>query len=236
MALILVTRPQPDADTTAAKLQTRGHEVLVAPLLSLEAMDVDLPKEPPWAAVLVTSANAVRALPERHLTALARLPLLAVGRRTAEAAREAGFSEVQSADGDMQDLSRLVAARFPASGKPLLYLAGAERSGDLASALAKAWITVETKVVYRMAARSTLPLPVCAALAARRIAGVLHFSQRSAETYRACALAGDLEESALSTVQYCLSEGMAAVFRGTGAIVRVAPRPEEDVLLDLIPR
>lgn len=236
MALILVTRPQPDADTTAAKLRSRGHEALVAPLLSLEAIEADLTAGRPWAGVLVTSANALRTLPQPTIAPLAALPLLAVGRRTAEAARDTGFSDVQSADGDMRALVRLAIARVRAPDAPLLYLAGEERSGDLAAELDRSGIRVETRIVYRMRAERAFPQPARTALAAGRIGGVVHFSRRSAETFCACAQADGVEGPALSAVQYCLSEAVGAVFRPGMTAVRIAPRPEEDALLDLIPR
>ncbi len=59
---ILLTRPQADAERTAAALRARGHEVIVAPLLDIEIVsDAELGGGP-WAAILVTSANAVRAI------------------------------------------------------------------------------------------------------------------------------------------------------------------------------
>ena len=59
---ILVTRPAADAERTAAALRARGHEAIVAPLLSVEFLsDAELGAGP-WAAILVTSANAARAI------------------------------------------------------------------------------------------------------------------------------------------------------------------------------
>src|SRR3954468_1058535 len=61
----LVTRPEPDNERTAAELRTRSHEVMLAPLLHIEAVaNADL-GAPPWAALLLTSANGARAV-ERH--------------------------------------------------------------------------------------------------------------------------------------------------------------------------
>ena len=59
---LLVTRPEPDNERTAAVLRAQGHEVVLAPLLHIEAVaDADL-GAPPWAAILLTSANGARAL------------------------------------------------------------------------------------------------------------------------------------------------------------------------------
>src|ERR1043166_8938182 len=95
---LLVTRPEEDAARTAQALRARGHAVLIAPLLRIEAIEADLSGS--WTAVLMTSANAARALSgHRQAAALLRLPAFTVGDRTAEAARAAGFTEGVSADG-----------------------------------------------------------------------------------------------------------------------------------------
>src|SRR5262249_11037217 len=94
---LLVTRPQGDGERTAARLRARGHTVTLAPLLRVEAVDFELPREP-LSAVVMTSANAARAVaghPRRE--ALVALPAFTVGRHTAEAARAAGFRDVACA-------------------------------------------------------------------------------------------------------------------------------------------
>src|SRR4051812_25250109 len=100
---LLVTRPEPDATRTAQVLRAQGHEVLVAPLLSTQTIEAEFAG--PYAAVLMTSANAARALSEHPRAAeLSELPAFTVGARSAEAARAAGFAEVVSADGALADL------------------------------------------------------------------------------------------------------------------------------------
>ena len=59
---LLVTRPEPDAECTAAALRARGHIVLVAPLLRIETMENAEIGPGPFAAILVTSANAAPAI------------------------------------------------------------------------------------------------------------------------------------------------------------------------------
>src|SRR5438046_9518596 len=109
---LLVTRPEPDGARTAAALRTRGHEVLLAPLLHIETIpDADLGAGP-WAAILLTSANGARAIAShRRRAELAGLPVMAVGRSSADAARDVGLVDAISADGDGRNLARLGAAR-----------------------------------------------------------------------------------------------------------------------------
>lgn len=233
---ILVTRPQPDADATAAELRRRGCEPLIAPLLHMEPIAGSLPESEDWAGLLVTSANALRTLPADKIEAFRRLPLLAVGERTANAARSIGFTDVEAAGGDADGLLQLAATRWRGIAGPVLYIAGADRARDLAAALKPRGIEVHTAAVYRMNAVDRFPATVRQALADREIAGVLHYSRRSAAAYRACAKESDIEQAALLPVQYCLSEQVAVEFLATGASLMIAKHPTEESLLDLIPR
>jgi uroporphyrinogen-III synthase len=231
---LLVTRPELDAARTAATLRARGHDVLIAPLLRIEALAADL-GDGPWAAVAMSSANAVHAL-ARHsrLSELVRLPLFAVGRRTAEAARAAGFSDVTSADGDERALVRLIETRCPRPGAPLLYLAGEDRSGDLAG-LAVGGVPVRTVVIYRAVKVARFPPGTEPEVASGHIGGVLHYSRRSAEGYVDCAKAAGILDRALAPRHYCLSSRVAEPLIAAGAKdVRIASRPETAALLELI--
>jgi uroporphyrinogen-III synthase len=233
---LLVTRPEPDAERSAAALRRLGHAVLVAPLMRIETVErADLASDQRFAAVVMTSANAARAIAHhpRH-AALTALPVFAVGRQTAEAARSAGFAEIVSADGNADDLSRLIGARFP-RGAALLYLAGEDRAADLAGDLALRGIEVQTAVVYRAVAVGAFPAVVEHALQRGALDGVLHFSRRSVATYLRCAQAADLREEAVALMQCCLSSKVAEPLVAAGAKnIQIAPQPTEAALLGLI--
>ena len=238
---LLVTRPEADAAGTAAALRARGHDVMLAPLLSIEPeVEADLGSGP-WGGVLITSANAVRAVTAHpRKDEFLRLPLFAVGRRSAAAARAAGFAEVVSADGDAADLAQLVAARDRTpqarvrARLPLLYLAGEDRAGDLGGALAAHGIATRTVVVYRAVIATALPPDIKEALAARRIHAVLDYSRRSADAFVALALAALIDIKMLTIKHYCVSAQTAEPLREAGATALAAATPDEAALLALI--
>jgi len=232
---ILVTRPEPDGERTAQKLRARGCEVVLAPVLQMVLLDQVEFGTGPWDAVAMTSANAAHAL-ARHprCQEVVRLPVLTVGRRSAEAARAAGFTNIASADGNEQTLARLVGGSL-VGGNKILYLAGEDRAGDLAAAVAPHGVKVETVVVYRAVAADCLPETTVAALSAGEVNGVMHFSRRSALIYLDCARAAGVLDSALKPFQYCLSKAVAEPLVAAGAKqVAVAKSPEENTLLDLV--
>jgi uroporphyrinogen-III synthase len=232
---LLLTRPEPDAERTALTLRARGHVVLTAPLLQIEPMEVAL-GERPCAGLLMTSASAARMM-ARHpdLSGLLSHPVFVVGAHTAAMARSAGFADVTSADGDARDLARLVARRFAGSSAKLLYLRGRDTAGDLAGALIRDGLDIESVAIYEAKAVQRFPAPAEEALRAGTIDAVLHFSRRTAQTYLACADALGGRQWALRPAHYCLSAQVAAPLIDAGAaVVRSAAHPDEAGLIDLI--
>jgi len=230
----LVTRPESDAERTAAALRQRGHVAVVAPLLRIEPI-LDAPIDAQrWGAILITSANAAAALAlHGRKNALLDIPVFAVGDRSAEAMRAAGFAEVASAGGAVADLIELVAERLQPQA-PLLYLAGEDRAGDVAGALQAKGFIVQTVVLYCAVTTTLLPKDAADALKAG-VDGVLHFSRRSAEAYVEGARAAGVLSRALEVAQFCLSEQIAAPLRRAGAArVHVAARPNEAALIELV--
>ena len=228
---LLVTRPEPDGARTAAALRARGHEVVLAPLLRIELIDFALPDEA-WSAVVMTSANAARAVAEHpRRAALIAAEAFAVGRHTAEAARAAGFRTVHSADGDKDDLANLLRARRGGASAPLLYLTGYARAGDLAAGDAR----VVTVVTYRAVKVQHFAPEVAAALARGALDGVLHFSARSAQAYLDCASHAGIRETALAPVHICISRQVGEPLAAAGAAaIRIAPRPDEAAMIELV--
>jgi uroporphyrinogen-III synthase len=239
---ILVTRPQPDNAATVAALRAKGFEVLPAPMLRFEPVAFQDDSDAGYGAVIVTSANALRAVADQPaLSRLKELPLFAVGERTAEAARETGFRNVVSADGDGSALRDLMVASVRAKTvkktTTLLYLAGADLARDLAGELGERGFNVVTQTTYRMAPIVNLPRDVCDAFAENRVEAVLHYSRRSARAFLDAARAGGVEISALAIPQCCLSEAIASIVRDAGATqVMVARRPDEKALFEALDR
>jgi uroporphyrinogen-III synthase len=228
---IVVTRPRVDGERTATALQACGHEVLVAPLMRTEPIAANLGGE--WSGVIVTSANAANAIRDNSsCNALKKLPLFAVGRRSAEAARESGFKDVLSADGDVRDLLQLVRTRRPDRNAPLLYLAGEDRAADLIGELSACGIAAEMRVIYRAVC---LPFPPALkdALEAGTIDAVMHFSRRAADSYVAGAKMAGVVAPALAVRHLCLSSQVAEALADASR-VDIASRPDEAALIELL--
>lgn len=159
MDRVLITRPEPAARKTAAKLKTLGYEPVLLPLfrtIFLQSAVQFIAGE--FAALVFTSRNAVAAFAADSAgCALGKnLPVYVVGDATAKAASAAGYHDIRIGTGTGHDLAHLI-GRDQASGQlqinpncSLLYLAGAERKPDFEAALEKAEIAVTISEIYRM--------------------------------------------------------------------------------------
>jgi uroporphyrinogen-III synthase len=232
MLSMLVTRPEPDASETAARLAALDINPIIAPLLGFDLLQTTLPVAEGFAALAVTSANALRALHERgELPRLRHLPLYAVGDRTAEAARAFGFDEVISANGDLDALVALL-GRAGLNG-PILYPAAREQSGDLARALAPHGVMVITAPVYAMSAMAEFPARARSGVAAGEIAAALFYSRRTAQAF--VDLTGWLERPARQRFgALCLSEAVAEPLVAAHFVrVGLADHPSENAMMSL---
>jgi uroporphyrinogen-III synthase len=239
---VLVTRPLPDGEATAASLRARGFTALSAPMLRFEPLPFHDDDDAQYGGVVATSANALRGIESQLAgTALLKLPLFAVGEHTAAAARQAGFAKVITAKGDASTLRDLVAesakSRKLGKASPLLYLAGADLARDLASELGEKGFSVVTQTTYKMVPAKHLPREVCDAFVAGEIEAVLHYSRRSARAFLEAARDGGVEISALALPQCCISGAVAAIVREAGASqVAVAASPDENALFEALTR
>ena len=103
---VLVTRPEPEASRTSARLAALGYDPLVLPLFQIVALEPDVSALPAGAGIVaVTSANAVRHVAVNIVAAVKDVACFCVGAKTAEAARVAGFANVVEGGGDAESLA-----------------------------------------------------------------------------------------------------------------------------------
>jgi len=238
MTRVMVTRPIDEAVATAARLKAAGHEPVIEPLLRIIPTSAPLPAGR-FDGTIVTSANAFAALAGRDGCAselpILDVPVLAVGRRTAAAARAAGFRDVTFAGRDVDALVGTVGAEWE-SPRRVLYLAGTDRSADLEARLSPLGHQVVIAEIYRAIQADRFSAAGAAALVSHEVGAVLHFSARTAEAFVASSR-GIVSLEGGDLVHLCLSGRIADILGNAGATrVLVAERPEEDALLDLIPR
>jgi uroporphyrinogen-III synthase len=233
---LIVTRPEPDATRTARALIRLGHTAILSPMLDIVTDRAAKIPTRSYQAVLVTSANAVRALAERPVRPVTvEVPLLAVGDQTALEAKRAGFSAARSAGGALGDLVALVAGELKPAGGPLLHVAGEEQAGDLAGLLTEKGFDVETATLYRAEPRARLAGVAEDALKAGAVDGVLFYSRRSAAAFALALRAGNLAPLAENIVCFCISASTAeAIAKVATGKTLIAEKPDQLALFAII--
>lgn len=212
-----MTRAQPGAARTAARLTALGFEAVVAPLLTIRPIPRPEPDLDGFAALAFTSVNGVEAF--AALTARRDRPVFAVGDVTAAAAQAAGFAAVRSAGGALDDLARLLAGAGIAGR--VLAPGAREPAGDLAGLLAGA-VPVEALPVYEA-------LETGAAAPEAFDAALVH-SPRAGR-----ALAGLGPESGRGRLAAAISRAAADALSPAGFVeIRIATAPTEDALLEAL--
>lgn len=237
---VLLTRPRNDAMTDAAILEQKGYLTAIEPVLVIEpvAATLNLAKVQ---AVLATSANGVRALATAD--SARDVKLFAVGEATARAARDAGFTSVESAAGDSRDLARLIAGALDPEAGPLVHVTGEDVAGDLVETLSERGFAVTRLVLYRARTQAALTPGGARLIEDGSIDAVLFFSPRSARTFVSLTAAARLAPARAGMAAICLSRAVADAATGAedGAerpvawrAVCVATRPDRAALIEAL--
>jgi len=225
---ILVTRPEPGAHRTAARLAEQGFSPILAPCLTIRALPARLPAPERIQAVLITSANAATALSH----AWHNHPIFTVGTATAASAREAGCTNVHDADANAEALATLVATTLKPRAGALLLLSGRSQGHSLATSLRAQDFRVERRVVYAAAPPPTLPAPAIAALRAGKIRAALFFSAKTARVFLNLASRAGTSEYLRQVEAIGISEPTRmALETARWRRIRVASRPTQDAML-----
>ena len=121
---LAVLRPEPGNTATADRVEALGLQAIRLPLFAVRALRWPPPDPADHDALLLTSANALR-FGGLNLADLLSLPVLAVGEKTAEAARLAGFDVMAAGNADAAAMLVLASARGLSR---VLHLAGRDRA------------------------------------------------------------------------------------------------------------
>lgn len=177
---VLLTRPAKDNARIAAELARHGIESRSWPLSRVVATDGPIEAPADAEAIVFTSANGVSAFAAR--TDDRSLPAICVGARTASAAREAGFAEVEEGGGTVQLLmDHLVEAGY----RRVFYARGKTVSVEIAEVMAPQGVHVDEAAVYATEPGLPPESDLLDALGSGRIAVVTIWSRRNAEAFRA---------------------------------------------------
>ena len=213
MTHVLVLRPDPGASATVARARGLGLAAVALPLFEIECVEWQTPEPSGFDGLLLTSANAVRCSGEQ-LQLLGSLKVYAVGKATAETAREAGLDIAATGE---DGVDRLLGSIDP--DLRLLHPSGAHRHEP---SDAKQAITAVT--VYRSEEIAAPDLSdACGSIA-------LVHSPRAGRRF------AELVSDRSSIVVAAISKAAAAAAGLGWKTVAIADEPSDDALLALAAR
>lgn len=226
---IAVTRPSEDAIALIMALQLQGHQVISAPLLKIEITPPTMFPVRHWQALVLTSANAVRALSVHpQLREFLSATCCCVGPASAAAARQLGFTDVHAAGGGLHELKQLITGVLDPAAGPLLYPSGEVVSGEMEIA----GFEIHRAVVYAAVPAQEFGPSLRTAIRERSLDGVMLYSPRSAQIWAKLLRTYDLLDHAQNVVHYCLSRNVADALSFV-SIRKIAATPDDKGMLAL---
>ncbi|MBV8524541.1 MAG: uroporphyrinogen-III synthase [Acetobacteraceae bacterium] len=228
----MLTRPEPGASETAARLSMEGFTPIIAPLLTIRPLAARFPPLSQVQGLLVTSSNALTGIPEQYRG----LALFAVGDATAARAERLGFSRVMSANGDARALAQLTAERCQRSGSALLLASGSGQGGQLAQELRALGFRVLRRVTYVARPATSLARQARTALAAGAVQWALFFSAETAATFVRLVRAASLDRSLGGIDAVAIGQAAAVALEALPwRSIRIALRPTMEEMMALLP-
>ncbi|HPF78125.1 MAG TPA: uroporphyrinogen-III synthase [Alphaproteobacteria bacterium] len=227
---VLITRPLKDAQEMAQSLRDKGYDVFCEPFIDVILHDHDISiSDDKYAGLIFTSVNGVRVYVQN--TSARNITVYTVGDRTKAEAIAAGFSDITSAAGTVDDLAALLSAQK--SPRPYLYIRGQEVAKPLNKMVDGA--EVEEVILYHVDKKGEISSECRDAVAQGGVDYVLFFSTRTAQSFVDYIRKEGLEEGLKTSKALCLGASMIEyVSELPWQEVRLAARPDREGILALL--
>jgi len=238
---ILITRPIREAEKTAQILKARGFDVIIEPMLTISAVNFDLPEVRGLDALIFTSQNGVRFFDAPQ--EFKEIPVVTVGEKTAALAKELGYKDVQCLGADMAELAQGLNQLNCAAQKTYGYVRGVHTAGNLKDSIDSPKINMVETVVYDSIQSTQFSDNVLKNIENKDVRAVLFYSRRAAQAFADCAAfhanqqtrTGDIYEGLKSIQALCLAPSMVEYLdKLPMKDIKVSASPNEETLLSLL--
>ena len=126
---ILLTRPLEDCSEMILRFKSLGNQVSHLPLLRVEKVDYQNDIFLDYKGIIFTSANAIRFLNLKKIEK--KILCFCVGDATEKKARDVGFQNIITANGNVLNLKELILQNFDKKSGKLIYVSGENISINL---------------------------------------------------------------------------------------------------------
>ncbi len=240
--MLLVTRPLPDSIPLATTLQDMGFDVCIEPIISITTKTKqkqsleDLLAKPPY-AVILTSANGVRALAE--LSEERDIKIITVGPASYEKALEFGYKDVDMANiaygGDVKGLVRHIKEKYSPEDGMFLHVSGQITAGELMQSLKNIGFQACSLPIYKTSYATAFSSQLIGSFEEGEIEAVLLYSPRTARIFKELLEQHEIGQHMQKVDCYCLSQNVAdKISEISFKNIYIAKNPTQDAMLGLI--
>jgi len=206
---ILFTRPLEDCQETMMKFKLLGHEVSHMPLIYVEKKNYDEINFEDFKGIIFTSSNAIKFLNLKKINK--KINCFCVGNATERKARNSGFQNTFSAEGNVDNLKELILQNFYSSDGKLLYVSGEIISNELDKKLISEGYDVERIVNYTVKHVENLNEDFVKKIKIKMPNIVYVYSQNSAASFLNLIKNYNLSNLWMDTNLMCISEKTSSV-------------------------
>ena len=206
---ILLTRPLEDCSEMILKFKSLGHQVSHLPLLIVEKVNYDLINFSSFEGIIFTSANAIKFLDLKSVDK--KILCFCVGEATEKTARNNGFQNVITAEGNVENLKELILQNFDKKDGSLIYISGETVSTDLDQQLLKVGYNVKRIVNYRTLHNKNYNEKFVTELKQKMPDIVYVYSQNSAASFLNYIKLQQLESLWMDTNLMCIGEKTSSI-------------------------
>ena len=143
---VLFTRPIEDSKDLILKFKSLGHIVSSIPVISIKKKEYSKIDFSSFKGIIFTSSNAIKFLDTKLLDK--NIKCFCVGNATELLAKEKGFQNIFSAEGNVNNLKEIILQNFKSSEGKLLYMSGETITFELDKFLISEGLKVERVINY----------------------------------------------------------------------------------------
>ena len=206
---ILLTRPLEDIQELILKFQELGHVVSHMPVIKIEKVNYKSINFSEFNGIIFTSSNAIKHLDTKLIDK--NKICFCVGSATEKKARNVGFQNVISTDGNVNNLKELILQNFNRSSGKLLYISGEVITNDLDQDLISNGYDVKRIINYTAKPIENLDEKFIEKLKLKMPEIVYIYSQNSALSFLRLIKNYNLGDFWMDTNLMCISEKTSSI-------------------------
>ena len=206
---ILLTRPLEDSKDLIMKFKSLGHQVSHLPVINIEKKDYEEPNYNEFKGIVFTSSNAIKNLDISKINK--GIFCFCVGNATEKIAKEKGFLNIYTAEGNVSNLKEIILQNFDPKNGNLLYISGEIISNELDKELKSEGYSMKRVVNYSVNSNEKLSDEFVEQLKTSIPEIVFIYSENSARSYLNLLKKYNLIDNWMNTNLMCLGEKSSSV-------------------------